>query len=79
MKLLMKLCLVVALTTIFIVPTEALGQTAKLIPMRDFFRNPEKAYFQISPGGDYISFVQPYENRTPGLSFTFVRISATKR
>ncbi len=42
---------------------EALGQTAKLIPMRDFFRNPEKSYFLISPDGQQISFTQPYENR----------------
>jgi dipeptidyl aminopeptidase/acylaminoacyl peptidase len=31
--------------------------------MRDFFKNPEKAYFQISPDGNYISFTQPYEKR----------------
>ncbi len=34
-----------------------------LIPLRDFFRNPEKASFQISPDGRYISFLQPYNNR----------------
>ncbi|MCX6138878.1 MAG: S9 family peptidase [Ignavibacteriales bacterium] len=38
-------------------------QPAKQIPMRDFFKNPEKAYFQVSPDGDYISFTQPYEKR----------------
>jgi dipeptidyl aminopeptidase/acylaminoacyl peptidase len=41
----------------------SLAQTAKLIPMRDFFKNPEKAYFQISPDGNYISFTQPYQSR----------------
>jgi len=40
-----------------------LAQTAKLIPVRDFFKNPEKAYFQISPDGKYISFTQPYQSR----------------
>jgi dipeptidyl aminopeptidase/acylaminoacyl peptidase len=39
------------------------AQPAKQIPMRDFFKNPEKAYFQISPDGNYISFTQPYEKR----------------
>lgn len=39
------------------------GQSAKLIPMRDFFKNPEKAYYQLSPDGKHISFTQPYESR----------------
>ena len=43
--------------------TTAFGQPAKLIPMRDFFKNPEKAYFQISPDGNFIAFTQPYQNR----------------
>lgn len=34
-----------------------------LIPLEDFFRNPEKTYFQISPDGKYFSFFAPYENR----------------
>jgi dipeptidyl aminopeptidase/acylaminoacyl peptidase len=38
------------------------GRT-KLIPLRDFFRNPERSGFQISPDGNSISFVQPYQNR----------------
>src|SRR5882757_6747039 len=34
-----------------------------LIPLRDFFKNPDKAGFQVSPDGNSISFVQPYQNR----------------
>ena len=34
-----------------------------LIPLEDFFRNPEKSGYQISPDGKYFSFVAPYENR----------------
>ncbi len=34
-----------------------------LIPLRDFFRNPEKTNFKISPDGNYISFLAPYQNR----------------
>ena len=34
-----------------------------LIPMRDFFRNPVAAAYQVSPGGDYISWLAPWENR----------------
>jgi dipeptidyl aminopeptidase/acylaminoacyl peptidase len=33
------------------------------IPLRDFFRNPDQAQFQLSPDGDSISFLQPYRNR----------------
>lgn len=33
------------------------------IPLRDFFRNPEKTGFQISPTGKYIAFLQPYQHR----------------
>jgi dipeptidyl aminopeptidase/acylaminoacyl peptidase len=35
----------------------------KLIPLRDFFRNPERSGFQISPDGNSISFMQPYQDR----------------
>jgi dipeptidyl aminopeptidase/acylaminoacyl peptidase len=34
-----------------------------LIPVRDFFRNPEKAGYAISPNGEYISLLQPFERR----------------
>jgi dipeptidyl aminopeptidase/acylaminoacyl peptidase len=33
------------------------------IPLRDFFRNPERAGFQVSPDGNSISFMQPYQSR----------------
>ena len=36
---------------------------AKQIPLEDFFRNPEKASYQISPGGTYFSFKAPYQDR----------------
>jgi dipeptidyl aminopeptidase/acylaminoacyl peptidase len=38
------------------------GRT-KHIPLRDFFRNPEKSRFQVSPDGNSIALMQPYENR----------------
>ena len=34
-----------------------------LIPMKDFFRNPEKVGFSISPNGEYMAFLQPWEKR----------------
>jgi dipeptidyl aminopeptidase/acylaminoacyl peptidase len=36
---------------------------ARNIPMRDFFRDPEKTNYSISPDGKYISFMAPYKNR----------------
>ena len=36
---------------------------AKLIPLKDFFRNPEKSAYKISPDGKYYSFQAPYEKR----------------
>ena len=33
------------------------------IPLRDFFRNPETTAYQLSPSGDYIAFLKPYESR----------------
>ncbi|MBN3035740.1 MAG: S9 family peptidase [Bacteroidales bacterium] len=36
---------------------------AKLIPLEDFFRNPEQTAYQISPDGRHYSFLSPYESR----------------
>ena len=33
------------------------------IPMQDFFKNPEKASFRISPDGQYMSYRAPWKNR----------------
>jgi len=44
-------------------PAKSETPAPPLIPLRDFFRNPEGAAYQISPGGDYISWMAPWENR----------------
>lgn len=36
---------------------------ARQIPLEDFFKNPEKTRYQISPDGKYYSFMAPYEKR----------------
>src|SRR5215510_5897164 len=41
----------------------AAADGAKLIPLRDFFKNPEKGGFQVSPDGARFSFVEPYQRR----------------
>lgn len=34
-----------------------------IIPLEDFFRNPEKSSFQISPDGKYFSYTAPFKGR----------------
>lgn len=36
---------------------------AKLIPLKDFFRNPEKTRYNLSPDGTYLAYLAPYESR----------------
>jgi dipeptidyl aminopeptidase/acylaminoacyl peptidase len=38
-------------------------EKAPLIPLEDFFRNPDKTSYQISPDGEHFSYKAPYENR----------------
>jgi len=35
----------------------------RLIPLTDFFRNPETANYTISPDGAHVAFMRPWENR----------------
>ena len=34
--------------------------TPKQIPLRDFFKTPERSYFRLSPDGKFLSFMQPW-------------------
>ena len=43
------------------VPDETNEQSTELIAIEDFFRNPEKTRFKISPEGTYVSCLSPYE------------------
>jgi len=36
---------------------------APLIPMKDFFKNPVKVGYALSPNGEYLAFLQPWEKR----------------
>jgi dipeptidyl aminopeptidase/acylaminoacyl peptidase len=59
------------LLLLLVFPISALAQKqvqtkeslAPLIPMKDFFRNPTKVAYQISPNGEYLAYLQPWENR----------------
>jgi dipeptidyl aminopeptidase/acylaminoacyl peptidase len=39
------------------------GVQPRLIPLTDFFRNPETAHYTISPDGEHIAFLKPWQNR----------------
>src|SRR5260221_11451527 len=41
----------------------ALAEPAPLIPLRGFFPNPTTTFYQVSPSGDYLAFLRPYETR----------------
>ncbi len=38
-------------------------QQTTMIPLEDFFKNPEQTAYQISPNGEYYSFMSPYKDR----------------
>ncbi len=38
-------------------------KTAKMIPIEDFFKNPEKTGYKISPNGEYYSYLAPHNKR----------------
>src|SRR5579862_8747320 len=33
------------------------------IPISDFFKNPDKSFFRLSPDGKYVSYLKPYKGR----------------
>ncbi|MCX7985650.1 MAG: S9 family peptidase, partial [Bacteroidales bacterium] len=59
----MKRCLFALLTVLLPLNTKESMSIPRRIPLEDFFRNPEKANFQLSPKGDFISYTAPYKGR----------------
>lgn len=59
----MKLTLVIGLLMLFTISLLPQQSEVPLIPMKDFFKNAEKRGYQISPDGDYLSFMQPVNSR----------------
>ncbi len=43
--------------------TKTETEMTSLIKLEDFFKNPEKTSYQISPNGEYLAFMAPYEKR----------------
>lgn len=47
-------------------PSESTNNTSNMtpnIPLEDFFRNPEKTAYALSPNGEYFAFLAPYKDR----------------
>ena len=63
--------LVLLLQLVFVFPVSAFAQkkvetkdtVAPIIPLKDFFRNPTKVAFSLSPNGEYLAYMQPWETR----------------
>ncbi|MCG9880973.1 MAG: S9 family peptidase [Bacteroidia bacterium] len=43
--------------------TQTIEMQAEVLPVEDFFRNPENSSFVLSPSGKQIAFAKPYQNR----------------
>jgi len=54
---------IIFLSIFFIGCNNQMDKTAPLIPMEDFFRNPEKSSFKISPNGNHIAYMKPWKTR----------------
>ena len=59
----MKKISVVFIIMVFLFACKQEPQKAPQIPLEDFFRNPEKTAFQLSPNGEYYSYLAPWESR----------------
>lgn len=58
-----SLRLLTALALLLSIHLQTYAAMQEPIPLEDFFKNPERSAFQISPDGKYISFMAPYESR----------------
>jgi dipeptidyl aminopeptidase/acylaminoacyl peptidase len=58
-----RIILVLATISILVFSCAPKEKMGRLIPMEDFFRNPENTYFSLSPDGEHLAFMKPWENR----------------
>jgi len=58
-----RIILVLAGICILIFSCAPKEEMPRLIPMEDFFRNPEQASFTLSPDGEHVAFLKPWETR----------------
>jgi hypothetical protein len=58
----MKKISILFVAFVFLFACKQEPQKAPQIPLEDFFRNPEKTAFQLSPNGEYFSYLAPWES-----------------
>lgn len=63
MKRLLFINAVFVLFLVFMAGCDNKATQAEQIPLEDFFRNPEKLRYLISPDGKYFAYMAPYETR----------------
>src|SRR5688500_11054288 len=61
--LLIQLLLLISLSASAQKKVQTNQKVAPLIPMKDFFRNPEKVAYSLSHTGEYLAFLHPWEKR----------------
>ena len=59
----MRILFILTLILAAIPASTALAAMPPLLPMEDFFRNPDTAAFSISPDGTRLAFARPWEHR----------------
>jgi dipeptidyl aminopeptidase/acylaminoacyl peptidase len=59
----LRLCALLGAVLLPFAAVAASDPQPPLIPLRDFFRNPEKSGFSLSPDGTRLAWLQPWENR----------------
>lgn len=60
---LLILSLLASMSIMFSCQSGSKVEPAPIIPLKDFFKNPEKSRYQISPDGKFFSYMAPYESR----------------
>ena len=54
------------------------NNTIPKIPLKDFFKNPDKASFQLSPDGSYISLMKSWEEGNRRMNVYVKKINSDK-
>ena len=57
------IALVCLSSTFLFMQCKSTPEKAQQLPLEDFFRKPERSGYQISPDGQYFSYMMPYERR----------------
>lgn len=58
-----RIILVLVVLSVFVFGCAPKEEIPRLIPIEDFFRNPESAGFNLSPDGEHLAFMKPWQNR----------------